>query len=576
MANYIDSAYDKKSEPSKVFVWEQNYETRKVEKKEYPVSDYLYFYIDALDEEKAETEFTSQRGTKVQKVVAENYKSLKNGDAAKFYHRMNCNTYESDIEPMQKVMLDNYGQDNMKAAQWNLGLYDIETDVQTEDSFMDMRAQAHREINAISIWYSKPNKFYNFTVVPPELRDEWDFEQIEERGNFTILYFDNEKDMLEAFFEVTKQYETVALGAWNGDFFDTKYIFDRCRKIWKEKEVANKMGRFHRVEKHKIMLGDKEEILVRPVGMIWYDCLEAYKKNGPELESFALAAVAEEEGLGAKIEFEGNFEELYHGTRNDRERFRELTPQKQRPKLMKLSKQIGEIVIDDLSILKESKKEIESQDIPEHEIETRIQMEITERLDELLKNPDIKEDLDDQFVHFERFVIYKKLKDTYRLFVDYSNQDSQILYDLEKKQDKFKTLMMLAQYNVSRFPDVFSTVKQVEQGITNFAHIHNKKVVIDREYDKSKQSYNEFVDPEILNIRIDHEYRPSAEDNEKTREIKTLLKQTSIGGAHVLLPSTGLISFDEEKSPPMIREYKKLKADLKEIKAQLTELEEDD
>lgn len=556
-------------------MWEQNYETRKVEKKEYDVADYLYFYIDALEEDKIDPQYTSQRGTKVQKVWAENYKSLRKGDAAKFYHSMNCNTYESDIEPSQKVMLDNYGMDNMKAANWNLALYDIETDVRTEDRFMDMRANAHREINAISIWYAKPNKFYNFTVVPPALRDEWDFEEIEERGNFTILYFDNEKDMLEAFFTVTKQYETIALGAWNGDFFDTKYIFDRCKKYWKEKEIAQRMGRFHRVEKHKIMLGDKEEILVRPVGMIWYDCLEAYKKNGPELESFALAAVAEEEGLGAKIEFEGNFEVLYHGTRQDRAKFEEMTPKRQRKKFMALSKQIGEIVIDDLGLLKEAKKEIESQNIPEHELETRIQMEVTERLEELLKNPDIKEELGDQFEHFERFVIYKKLLDTYNLFIDYSNQDSQILYDLEKKQDKFKTLMMLAQYNVSRFPDVFSTVKQVEQGITNFAHIQNKKVVIDREYDKSKQEYNRYVDPEMLRIRDENDYRILPEDDEKTTEIKSLIKQSAIPGAHVLLPQTGLISFDDEESPPLAREYKRLREELAAVEKELALLEED-
>jgi DNA polymerase elongation subunit (family B) len=303
MANYLDYEYDKKSDPKEIIVWEQNYETRKIEEKKYKVSDYMYFYIDAIDEDQVVEEFTSQRGTRIQRVEADDYKTLRNGDAAQFYHGMNLNTYESDIEPIQKAMLDNYGEDNQRAPTWNLALYDIETDVQTEDSFMDMRENANREINAVSVWYSKPNKFYNFTVVPPTLRDEWDFETVEVRGNFEIMYFDNEKDMLEAFFEVTKMYETVALGAWNGDFFDTKYVFDRCKLLWKEKGAAARMGRFGKVRKTKIMLGEKEEILVRPVGMIWYDCLEAYKKNGPELESFALNAVAEEELGTYKIDF---------------------------------------------------------------------------------------------------------------------------------------------------------------------------------------------------------------------------------------------------------------------------------
>ena len=444
MANYIDFEYvGKKAEPTGIRVWEQNYETRKVEVKDYPIADYLYFYIDAIDLDKAETEFTSQRGTKVQRVEAEDYKNLRSGDAAKFYHGMNLNTYESDIEPIQKVMLDHYGRDNQKAATWNLALYDIETDVQTEDSFMDMRANAHREINAISVWYSKPNKFYNFTVVPPALRDEWDFDTVEIRGNFEIVYFDNEAEMLETFFAVTKQYETIALGAWNGDFFDTKYIFDRCKMLWNEKGAAERMGRFNKVRKTKIMLGDKEEILVRPVGMIWYDCLEAYKKNGPELESFALNAVVEEELGTSKVEFEGNFETLYHGTRKDRARFAELTPKAKRSKLMAKSKEIGESIISDLGLYDDAKKKIESEGkFEEHEKETRIQIEISDRLEELLKMDEIKEDLGEMYEDFERFVCYKKMCDNYRLFVDYSNQDSQLLHDLEKKLDKFKTLMV--------------------------------------------------------------------------------------------------------------------------------------
>lgn len=578
MANYIDYEYiGKKAEPTGIRVWEQNYETRKVEAVDYPISDYLYFYIDAIDLDKAETEYTSQRGTKVQKVEAEDYKNLRSGDAAKFYHGMNLNTYESDIEPIQKVMLDHYGRDNQKAADWNLALYDIETDVQTEDSFMEMREKAHREINAISVWYSKPNKFYNFTVVPPALRDEWDYDTVEVRGNFEIVYFDNEAEMLETFFAVTKQYETIALGAWNGDFFDTKYIFDRCKMIWNEKGAAERMGRFNKVRKTKIMLGEKEEILVRPVGMIWYDCLEAYKKNGPELESFALNAVVEEELDTSKVDFEGNFETLYHGSRKDRARFHELTPKAKRKKLVEQSKQLGASIISDLGLYAECKEKVDAdKNVDEHEKETRIQMAITERLEELLKMDEIKEDLGDMFEDFERFVMHKKLLDTYRLFVDYSNQDSQLLHDLEKKLDKFKTLMMLAQYNVSSFYDVFSTLKQVEQGITNFAHLYSKKVVIDREYDKSKQIYNKYIDPELLRIREANDYRITPDDTPEIKRFKSLTSQPKIPGAHVLLPQIGLISFDEETTPPLVREFKDLKAQLAEIDALLQAFEEDE
>ncbi len=80
MANYIDFEYvGKKADPTAIRVWEQNYETRKVEAVDYNIAEYLYFYIDAIDEDKAETEFTSQRGTKVQRVEADEYKNLQSG-----------------------------------------------------------------------------------------------------------------------------------------------------------------------------------------------------------------------------------------------------------------------------------------------------------------------------------------------------------------------------------------------------------------------------------------------------------------------------------------------------------------
>lgn len=576
MANYIDYEYSgaRKSDPEGIVVWEQDYESGKIEKKEYPLDDYLYFYIDAIDENKSEPDITSQRGTKVQKIQADSFKEFKSGDAGSYYRGMNLNTYESDIDPIQKCMLDNYGKDNQKAPTWNIALYDIETDILTEQSFMDMREGATREINAISVWYSKPNKFYNFSVVPPMLRDEWDFDAVEERGNFTMVYFDNEADMLDAFFDMNKHYETVALGAWNGDFFDTGYIFNRCKQLWNEKTAAAKMGRFHKVRKNKIEMNGKEEMLIRPIGMIWYDCLEAYKKNGPELESFALAAVAEEEGVDSKLTFEGNFEILYHGTRQDRARFEEITPRSKRAKLLQASLDLGNPLVEEL--YPDARKEIEKDEsLIEAEKETRTQMHITEQLETLFKDDEFKSDLGDDLETFERFVLYRKFRDTYNLFLDYSNQDSQILHDLEMKLDKFNTLMMLAQYNVSYFQDVFATLKQIEQGLVNFAHINQQMVVIDRDYDKAKQPYNKYVDPELLRIRMENDYKILPDDSKEVKLMKQLTSQAKIPGAHVLLPQIGLISFDDDVTPKMAREFKELKAEVAEIDRQLAEMEED-
>ena len=270
-----------------------------------------------------------------------------------------------------------------------------------------------------------------------------------------------------------------------------------------------------------------------------------------------------------------NFEELYHGRRKDRDRFNELTPKAKRKTLMKRSIDTFGFLVDELYDL--SKSELEGKGIPENEMETRIQQRITEKIEILFRtDPEFLELPQEQKDDLERFYTHKKLCDTYRLFVDYSNQDSQLLHDLEKKLDKFKTLMMLAQYNVSSFYDVFSTLKQVEQGITNFAHLYNKKVVIDREYDKAKQIYNKYIDPELLRIREENDYRIMPDDSPEVKRFKSLTSQPKIPGANVLLPQIGLISFDEETTPPLAREFKKLKAELAEIDKLLAEFEEEE
>jgi len=623
MANYIDFAYDKKSDPKEVIVWEQNYDSGEIEEKRYPVSDYLYFYIDARDPEKAEKGWIAQTGGPIQKVWASSYKSLKDGSAAKSYHDLGLKTYESDIEPSHKVMLDNYGKDHQKAPDsWNLGLYDIEVDVSDGVTFMDMRERADREINAVSVWYQRSDELYEFVLVPKSLRPEWTeygFENIEKRVDANIIYFDDEKKLLDAFFDMNKKQETMALGAWNGDFFDVGYIFKRVKKLWNEKTAGIKMGRFPRVNKSKVNVNNVDEILYRPIGLIWYDTLTAYKKNGPELESFALSAVAEEEGVSNKIDFgEGtedkeamkalhkklreieedpnlnidrviqkkleelkaysdiysrrpqSFEQLYHGHKMDRQRFDEITPNKQRKKLLTRSFKTFGFLIDEVKPW--AKKEIVTKNYDESEYNTRLMSQIIEKIEHLSKTDEQFIELpNDTKIDLERFILYSKFKNTFDLFIDYSIQDSVILKNLENQLKKFDTLSMLAQYNVSYFQDVFSTLKQIEQGITNFAHFKNK-VVIDREYDKYKQPYNKYVDKDLMRIRVDKDLRPSPGDSEKVLEMKRLVSQEKIGGAHVLLPQIGLISVDDE-TPELARKFRRLKDELKEIDAQLAEFD---
>lgn len=266
------------------------------------------------------------------------------------------------------------------------------------------------------------------------------------------------------------------------------------------------------------------------------------------------------------------FEELYHGRRVDRKRFNAITPKLKRTKLMKRTMDTFSFLVEEIKPWAVDAISPKRYDTSEYE--TRLSLKITEKIEILrVTDSDFQALDDEQKLDLERFVLYRKFVDTFNLFLDYSIQDTQILYDIEMKLTKFNTLSMLAQYNVSGFHDVFSTLKQVEQGITNFAHLNNKKVVIDREYDKAKQPYNQFIDKELLRIRTKNDYRVLPEDSDIIREMKTLTSQPKIPGAHVLSPNIGLISFDEEVTPGMAREFKSLRLELEEIDKQLEAFE---
>ena len=120
----------------------------------------------------------------------------------------------------------------------------------------------------------------------------------------------------------------------------------------------------------------------------------------------------------------------------------------------------------------------------------------------------------------------------------------------------------------------------VFNGISNdvtVSHINKLPFLDDNgEYDKSKQIYNKYIDRELLRIREANDYRIMPEDTPEVKRFKSLTSQPKIPGANVLLPSVGLVSYDEETTPPLAREFKKLKAELAEIDKLLEAFEEEE
>jgi hypothetical protein len=271
-----------------------------------------------------------------------------------------------------------------------------------------------------------------------------------------------------------------------------------------------------------------------------------------------------------------NFEELYHGPRKDRKKFDELFEGLDKETKISLVKQAEEKYNQMFeNIFKDKLKIVETdEDLIKEEKITRAKILAVDEMERFINDKEfIQNKSEEELKLFKIFVLFKKFKGTYDLFIDYSNQDTKLLYDLEVKIKKFDTLMMLTQYNVCLFYDVFGTMSQVEQGITNFAHLYKNMVVVDRNYDIEKQPYNKYVDKDLIRIRKERDFEIKPDDSEKIKELKKLAAIEKIPGAHVLLPQIGLISFDEKETPKLAKQYNLLKKEMNEVEKELEEIE---
>lgn len=140
-------------------------------------------------------------------------KTLYNDDINRFY--------EVDIRPEQRYLLDNYKNDD-SIAENVICFYDIEVDSRGGYA---KAGKYNKMINCITTCVN--NKFVIFFC---------DFKNRQIKysrpdADVTFLYYRDEKEMLEDFFEYIFQNSVTIMTAWNGDGFDLPYIVHRSKKI---------------------------------------------------------------------------------------------------------------------------------------------------------------------------------------------------------------------------------------------------------------------------------------------------------------------------------------------------------
>lgn len=145
-----------------------------------------------------------------------------------------------------------------------------------------------------------------------------------------IEVFDDERDLLLRFRDLTREIDPDLFVGWNSNVFDTRYLFDRAKRLGILDEfddltrIAGERTILLNVEKSSKQKGGRSDTLVDCPGRIFYDLLNHVRDDVTlRLGSNKLGDVAEELGLGKKDDLEGGYEAIhpaFHGTAEERGR----------------------------------------------------------------------------------------------------------------------------------------------------------------------------------------------------------------------------------------------------------------
>ena len=226
------------------------------------------------------------------------------------------------------------------------------------------------------------------------------------------IHAEDEKDLFNKFSEMLFKRTPSITVAWNGDGFDYIYLVNRAKKIGLD--PAKLFSPFGILEEHTTFVFGKQIKIEKPLGFIWLDEIECYKKGDPSgkeswsLEYMSKYVLGEEEG--GKLNY----------------------------------KKAGYLTMRDF-ITNKYNPELDTN--PESKMKRLYYM--------IQKNPD----------NAQYKSIFNKLH--WRTFVKYGIIDAEVLKAIEVKKGNLDAIVDLAQTMQVNINDVFATVKPWQIHIWN-------------------------------------------------------------------------------------------------------------
>jgi len=269
-------------------------------------------------------------GKFAKKVVCNSYSEMKKRiESAK---SQNKKTYESDISPVAKVLLNHYKDSGI--PELNVAFFDIEVEIDKQKGFAKPSDPFSRII-AVSVYLSWTGNNITVILVPPTMTEE---EALEKTKHLEDVYFaENEIQLLQIFFALIEDADIIT--GWNTGGYDIPYIVNRIKRLKEngevsEKDLSEKQLCFVPKEFEKYLPEPTKRIFTKYGtthetydihGRVHIDYLLLYRKHlGREMDTLSLDEVAEYELKEKKVEYEGNLYDLYL---NDIARFIEYSKQ---------------------------------------------------------------------------------------------------------------------------------------------------------------------------------------------------------------------------------------------------------
>lgn len=294
--NYIGAVND--YDTGRILVFTRDGDERRSEWFDPP----MYFYSPAED-----GEYTSMYGEKCARFDFDNRQEFE--EACK----LPIVKYESDIAPLDKVLIDNfYG---LPTPTVYAAFLDIEVDYDSSIGF-SRPSNPYAPVNAVTI-YKSWNKTYVTIAVPPKgwdgvMPDKALTEKLDVHVETTYEIVKTEAELLDSM--LTHLENADILSGWNSDFFDMPYLVKRV-EMTLGKRAMNRFcflgcrpPRFKEVERF-----GTPELTAQIFGRGHLDYLQLFKKfTFGGRTSYALGSILEDEVGISKLEFDGTLEQLYN------------------------------------------------------------------------------------------------------------------------------------------------------------------------------------------------------------------------------------------------------------------------